>query len=84
VLTSDQTFRGAIADPRRFRVSYFLVPDPQSSPQDAVNRGRPALWRGREAGFVLVKRFRAVRDREEWRLYGVTSDVRPRLKGSTS
>ena len=79
LMTFDHRFRGALADPRRYGISYVLIPDPAAWPQDAVNRTRPRLWAGREPGFTLVRRFDAGSAShlpENWRLYAVKPGVR--------
>jgi hypothetical protein len=79
VMTFDRRFREALADPSRSRISYVLLPDPASWPQDVVNRTRPRLWSGREPGFALAKAFAAgpaTALPENWRLYAVGRGVR--------
>lgn len=79
LMTFDHRFRAALADPRRYRISYVLVPDPAVWPQDAIDRARPRLWTGREKGFRLVKKFdpsSIPRLPESWRLYAVGPGVR--------
>jgi dolichyl-phosphate-mannose-protein mannosyltransferase len=81
VMTFDSRFRAALADPDKHRISYVLLPDPESWPQDVLNRTRPRLWTGREPGFRLVKAFHpggefnpgASQLPERWRLYAVGS-----------
>ncbi len=79
LMTFDHRFRAALADPRRYQISYVLVPDPAAWPQDAIDRARPQLWAGRDEGFRLVKRFdrsSIPRLPESWRLYSVGPGVR--------
>jgi hypothetical protein len=79
VMTFDRRFRAALADPVHHNVSYILVPDPATWPQDIVNRTRPRLWAGKEPGFALVKTFEAgsaTRLPEDWRLFAVQPDAR--------
>jgi hypothetical protein len=72
MMTFDKRFRGALANPDRYRITHVLVPDPDVWPQDAITRARPALWGGHERGFQLVRRFGSgVGLPEEWRLYRV-------------
>jgi hypothetical protein len=70
VQASDRRFGDMLDDPRRYRVSYLLVPRPESeSILDAIGRARPKLWEGNEPGFTLVQTFSATA--EQWRLYAV-------------
>lgn len=46
LLTPDRRFNDAIRDPKRFDVSYFLVPNPDIVPQDAIAQAYPGLWSG--------------------------------------
>jgi hypothetical protein len=76
IMGFDRRFRRALSRPGDYGISYFLVPNPQDSSQDALVRARPRLWAGREPGFKLAK---ALRDPAgaEWRIYRVQSGVRP-------
>lgn len=78
LMTFDHRFRRALADPRRYGISYVLLPDPAVWPQDAINRARPRLWAGREPGLTLVRQFDAgsASRPENWRLYAVGAGVR--------
>lgn len=79
VMTFDHRFRAALADPVRHWIAYVLVPDPDTWPQDVVNRTRPRLWAGKEPGFALTKAFdagHATQLPEDWRLYAVRPDAR--------
>jgi hypothetical protein len=71
LLTPDRRFKSAVADPRRFGVLYFLVPNPKVFPEDAIVRARPRLWGGHEPEFKLVTDFPNDPTPEQWRLYAV-------------
>lgn len=71
-MSFDHRFGAALADPRRYGISYILLPDPADASTDVINRTRPMLWPGRAPGFTLVKQFGA----EAWRLYAVRPGVR--------
>jgi hypothetical protein len=76
VLTFDKRFEQALADPAKYNISYFLIPEPTGTPQDALVRLRPRLWEGKEPGFELQKSFPLPSPEGEWRLYGVRPGVR--------
>ncbi len=57
ILNPDRRFKRMIANPVRYHVSYFLVPNPTKVPEDAINRAYPGLWAGTDPRFVLVKSF---------------------------
>jgi hypothetical protein len=71
VLTPDRRFESAVENPRKYNVSYLLIPRPYEVPQDAIVRTHPKLWAGEEAGFELTKSFPDTT--QEWRLYEVVS-----------
>jgi surface antigen len=77
-LPSDRRFKAAIADPRNYGVSYFVVPDPSKIQIDAINDARPRLWAGREPGFRLVKDFPHIFD--GFRVYAVEDSPPPRVQ----
>ena len=72
IVTPDHRFKAVLESPRSYDVTYFLVPNPDVSPQDAINRRYPKLWAGAQPGFELVERYPA-EDQHEWRLYQVVS-----------
>jgi hypothetical protein len=76
IMGFDRRFRPALSRPAEYRISYFLVPNPKDSPQDAIARTRPRLWAGREPGFELAKSF-SEPSGQEWRIYAVRPGVRP-------
>jgi hypothetical protein len=71
ILTPDRRFSSVVADPGRFGVKYFLVPNPAAFPADAIVRARPRLWSGHEPGFRLVTDFPNDPTPEQWRVYAV-------------
>jgi hypothetical protein len=79
IMGFDRRFRPALSRPAQYRIGYFLVPDPEYSPQDAIVRARPRLWAGREPGFRLAKSFSGPSG-QQWRIYAVGPGVRP-LRG---
>jgi hypothetical protein len=69
IVTADRRFKDAIAHPGSHGVGYFLMPDPNLTPNAAIGRAYPRLWEGRQPGFRLVKTLRT--DLEQWRVYAV-------------
>jgi hypothetical protein len=69
ILTPDRRFKYVIRDPKKYGVSYFLVPDPKRVPQDALVQAHPGLWSGDTPGFSLNKSFPETPQR--WRLYKI-------------
>ena len=67
ILTPDRHFKAALHNPRKYNVSYLLVPDPSRGSHDLVNDAYPRLWKGDEPGFELVKSF--PRTSQGWKLY---------------
>jgi hypothetical protein len=72
IVTPDERFKAILENPRSYDVIYFLVPNPDVSSQDAINRRYPKLWAGAQSGFELFERYPA-EDQHEWRLYQVVS-----------
>jgi hypothetical protein len=71
VLTSDPYFHKALKDPAGNGISYLLVPEPQSAPQDLLNEQYRGLWEGTAPGFSLAKDFSETGT--HWRLFKVES-----------
>ena len=71
VLTSDPNFHKALKDPVANHIQHLLVPNPESAPQDLLNKQYPGLWQGTAPGFTLAQDFSQTGT--HWRLYEVES-----------
>jgi hypothetical protein len=69
IVTADRRFEDAIEHPGSHGVGYFLMPDPNLTPNAAIGRAYPRLWEGRQPGFRLVTTLRTRLER--WRVYAV-------------
>lgn len=68
VITPDQDFEPALADPATFHVQYLLVPDPRAASYDALNVAFPSLYEGGLPGATRVAEWKG-RGGPDWRLY---------------
>ena len=69
IMTPDRNFQDVLAEPDDSDVRYFLVPDPEKVPQDAILQKFPRMWDSRDPAFRLVETFPESGQRQEWRLY---------------
>jgi len=69
IVTSDDQFDAALADPAAFGVRYLVVPGPGGS--DAVNRAYPSLYVDGAGIAQLDARVRGGPLGAEWRVYAV-------------
>lgn len=73
VVTSDEEFEAALADPAAFGVRYFVVPDPSIGPggADAVNRAYPSLYADGAGIAELEEQVTGGPLTVEWRVYAL-------------
>lgn len=73
IVTSDDEFEAALADPATFGVRYFVVPDPTIGPgrADAVNRAYPSLYADGAGIAELEQRVPGGPFTVEWRVYAL-------------
>jgi hypothetical protein len=74
IVTSDRRFRSAIAHPGSHDVGYFLMPNPEGTPNAAIGRAYPRLWDDHQPGFRLVATLRT--RLELWHVYEVLPGAR--------
>ena len=68
VITPDQDFQPALADPGTFHVQYLLVPDPAAASYDALNVAFPQVYEKGLPGATLQREWKG-RGGPDWRLY---------------
>ena len=77
VITPDQDFHPALADPVAFGVRYLLVPNPDRASFDALNVAYPTLYAQGWPEALLVKEWAATGPGPSWRLYRLPPPPEP-------
>jgi hypothetical protein len=72
VITPDQDFQPALADPATFHVQYLLVPDPAAASYDALNVAFPRVYAQGLPGATLAREWHG-RGGPDWRLYRLSA-----------